>query len=108
MKSKILTCAIVFAVTETCALAQFRAPPPPPTPVIQQNIEVQARGPVHEAFAEPIQLQAEAGLLVSKAPPPPIQEVPPPERPVGDFMWIPGYWSWDADRNDFLWVSACW
>ena len=24
------------------------------------------------------------------------------------FVWVPGYWSWDADRNGYIWVSACW
>ena len=22
--------------------------------------------------------------------------------------WIPGYWAWDDERNDFLWVSGIW
>jgi hypothetical protein len=23
-------------------------------------------------------------------------------------VWVPGYWSWDGDRNGYIWVSACW
>jgi hypothetical protein len=23
-------------------------------------------------------------------------------------VWIPGYWAWDEDRHDFLWVSGVW
>jgi hypothetical protein len=23
-------------------------------------------------------------------------------------QWIPGYWAWDNDRNDFVWVSGIW
>src|SRR5205823_2702124 len=26
----------------------------------------------------------------------------------GDVVWIGGYYHWDDDRNDFLWVSGCW
>jgi len=64
---------------------------------------------VHEAFAEPVTLEVQAGLIVTSRPPADIEEVPPPDRPQGDeFVWVPGYWSWDADRDDFIWVSACW
>ena len=81
---------------------------PPPLPG-QEQPEVLTRGPVNEAFAEPVPLQVQAGLMVPKPPPANIVEVPPADRPQGDhFVWIPGYWGWDADRNDYLWVSACW
>lgn len=86
-------------------LAQYR---PPPIPA-QEQLEVLTRGPVHEAFAEPVPLKVQAGLIVPLPPPANIEEVPPVERPLGDhFVWVPGYWAWDADRNDYIWVSACW
>jgi hypothetical protein len=67
------------------------------------------RGPVHEAFAEPVNQDAEKGLVVPKAPPAPIEELPPDEKPEGDnVVWIPGYWSWDLDKNDYLWISGVW
>ncbi|MCX5658183.1 MAG: hypothetical protein NTW19_00490 [Planctomycetota bacterium] len=82
------------------------SPPPPPA---EEQPEVQTKGAVHEGFAEPVVMQVQAGLVAPKPPPPNIQEVPPVDRPQGDqFVWIPGYWSWDADRNDYVWVSACW
>ena len=28
--------------------------------------------------------------------------------PGDNVVWIPGYWSWDDSRNDFLWVSGIW
>ena len=38
-----------------------------------------------------------------------IEEIPPAERPQGDqYVWVPGYWSWDGDRNNYIWVSGCW
>jgi hypothetical protein len=81
--------------------AQVDEPPPP------KGIEVLARGPVHEAFAlltaEPAPTKA-----VPKRPPKPIEELPPAEKPEGNVLWIGGYWGWDEDRKDFLWVSGLW
>jgi hypothetical protein len=35
--------------------------------------------------------------------------MPPDRKPEGDnVVWIPGYWMWDSDREDFLWVSGFW
>jgi hypothetical protein len=81
---------------------------PPPTPE-QEQPEVLTSGPVHEAFAEPVNLEVQAGLVVPDEPPAQIQEVPPDERPAGSqYVWIPGYWAWDASRQGYIWVSACW
>lgn len=71
--------------------------------------EVQTRGPVHEAFAGIVTYNPEPGVTVSKAPPEPIEELPPEEKPEGDNVtWIPGYWSWDDERKDYLWISGTW
>jgi hypothetical protein len=71
--------------------------------------QVLTRGPVHEAFAGMVTFNPEAGVTVTKAPPDIIEELPPEERPEGDNVaWIPGYWGWDDERNDFLWVSGTW
>jgi len=68
-----------------------------------------ASGPVHEAFAKPVTLEPQAPLIVPKAPLTNLQEVPPAEKPAGaNIVWVAGYWAWDADRNDFIWVSGCW
>src|SRR5438270_10453903 len=70
------------------------APPPPPAP--PEGVEVQARGPVHEAYAEPTQASPEPTPLVDRQPPDPIEEMPPDQKPEGDNVnWIPGYWAWD-------------
>lgn len=82
-------------------------PLPPPAPPAD-GVQVQTRGPIHEAFAQPSE-NAPAGPILGKRPPPPIPEEPPDQKPEGDNVgWIPGYWGWDADRNDFLWVSGTW
>ncbi len=88
--------------------AQDTATTPPAAPA-QEQPEVLSRGPVHEAFAGPVTMKSQAGLIVPLQPPPNIQEVPPAEKPQGSqYAWIPGYWSWDADRLGYIWVSACW
>jgi len=75
----------------------------------QQGAEVLTRGPVHEAFAETVSYNPAAGLIVKKAPPAAIEEMPPDQQLQGDNVsWIPGYWAWDDDRGDFLWVSGIW
>ncbi len=71
------------------------------------GVEVLARGPLHEAFATPLDSQPTASPIVPKEPPEPIEEQPPEQKPEGDNVgWVPGYWAWDAD--DFLWVSGFW
>ena len=47
--------------------------------------------------------------MIPKEPPAAINEVPPDQKPSGDNVeWIPGYWQWDDQRNDFVWVSGVW
>lgn len=70
--------------------------------------EVLTRGPVHEAFLSPVQVNPEPTVVVSQPPPEAITEYPPEEAPDADAVWVPGYWAWDDDTADFLWVSGCW
>ncbi|HZU34312.1 MAG TPA: hypothetical protein VFA18_00300, partial [Gemmataceae bacterium] len=109
--SRFWTLGLLTGVLATAALWAQQAPDagqptsdPPPAP---QGVEVQARGPVHEAFAAPA-AQPEPTILVPKQPPEPINEMPPDTKPDGNMVWIGGYWAWDDDRKDFLWVSGIW
>jgi WXXGXW repeat (2 copies) len=78
-------------------------------PAKLDGVEVLARGPVHEAFAQPASGLQEPGPVAPKEPPKPIDELPPDQRPEGDnVQWIPGYWSWDDDGSDYVWVSGLW
>lgn len=103
--------------------AQLPDVPPPPAdpnaayaapatgqPADDPNIDVQTRGPVHEAYAAPVSGgQAVATIVVQRQPPAPVNEVPPDMKPDSDkAVWIPGYWAWDEERKDFLWVSGVW
>ena len=55
------------------------------------------RGPIHEAFAEPVQLTPLANPVVEKDPPVSITETPA-NRPAGeDMQWINGYWGWNEN-----------
>ena len=77
--------------------------------VATSDLEVLARGPVHEAFAEPVVFDPTAGLIVAKKPPQEIEEVPTDQKPEGDNVaWVSGYWGWDDDRDDFIWISGFW
>ena len=74
----------------------------------EEGVDVLTYGPIHEAFAETIQFDPEPGIIVPKAPPDDIKEIPPEQKPEGDVDWIPGYWAWDDDRADFIWLSGVW
>ena len=72
-----------------------------------EGFETLTRGPLHEAFAEPIVADPIPGLIVAVEPPPPINELMPEFRPDGDdAIWIGGYWGWDQQREDFIWISG--
>jgi hypothetical protein len=89
------------------SIGNSQEPPADEPPPVPKGIEVLARGPVHEAFAslagEPVETKA-----VPKQPPKPLDEMPPAEKPEGDVIWIGGYWAWDDERKDYLWVSGIW
>src|SRR5262245_54095464 len=74
-----------------------------------EGVEVLARGPVHEAYATPTDVSPRISPTINKEPPEPIEETPPDQKPDGnDVSWIPGYWAWDNDADNFLWVSGFW
>ena len=82
---------------------------PPPPVAAEAGAQVLTRGPVHEAFAETVTFDPLPGIVAPKAPPAAIEELPPGQKPAGaNVAWIPGYWGWDDERSDFLWVSGIW
>ena len=77
--------------------------PPPPT-----DPQVLARGPVHEALARPAETPA-ATPIIAKEPPAAIKEIPPAQKPdMPGVEWVPGYWSYDDEKKDYIWVSGTW
>lgn len=73
------------------------------------DFEALLRGPIHEAFAEVYEPDPQPGVLVERRPPEPVDEAPPENMPEGNnVQWIPGYWFWDDEREDFIWISGFW
>jgi len=86
-------------------------PPPnalPEQPTEEEGVEALTKGPIHEAFADPATPDPEPSPVVGKAPPADVPEQPAAYKPEGNFVWIPGNWSWDDDRDDFVWVTGVW
>jgi hypothetical protein len=110
----------VFTMGTLAVLAD--PPPPPPADSIPITIEPQTelitdegdsfetlRGPLHEAFAQPVNHDPEPPVLIPARPPEPLDEIPPEIRPGGsNVIWISGYWAWDETETDFLWISGVW
>jgi len=70
------------------------------------DVEALLRGPIHEAFAEPVDYNPQPGLVVPKAPPELVPEMPPEVKPSADAIWLAGYWAWDDERDDYIWISG--
>jgi hypothetical protein len=104
----ILCCLLAFLLGTALAWGQERDAPLGRIEA-EDGVEVLTRGPVHEAFAETVIFDPEPGHMAPKAPPVAIEEVPPDQRPEGaNVAWVSGYWAWDDERTDFLWVSGIW
>jgi len=102
-------CLVVVLMTFGMGLGPrsiFAAEQAPPVP--EEDIQVLDAGPIHEAFAEAVALDPEPGMTAPKEPPALIEEIPPKQKPEGNVQWIPGYWAWDDERNEYIWVSGIW
>lgn len=78
-------------------------------PVVDEDIQQLTRGPLHEAFAEVQTEEVAPNSIIARQPPEPINELPPQYKPDGENVeWIPGYWAWDEEQEDFLWISGIW
>ena len=102
----LFSAAMVLGLCLGSATIACRAQPAAPEAT---GVQVLTRGPVHEAFAETVSFNPQPGIVVTKTPPEVIEEIPPEQRPEGDnITWIPGYWAWDDERVDFVWISGTW
>ena len=81
-----------------------------PVQVREFEGEPVTRGPIHEAFAEPFSMLPQDTLIVPKTPPAAVEEIPPtrPEQAGSNTEWISGYWAWDTQAEDYIWVSGVW
>ena len=123
MKTHLIGVSILVSVLAAAwgAMILGQEPPPPPDPAAAAaapaaapgaggpGMDVLTRGPVHEAFAQPVNTGAAQVLVIPQKPPDPIEEVPPDAKPDDPrATWLGGYWSWSDDRKDFVWVSGVW
>ena len=51
--------------------------------------------------------QGEVSLSIAVAPPA-LPIYAQPAMPADGYMWTPGYWSWNANDNDYFWVPGTW
>jgi hypothetical protein len=58
-----------------------------------------------EAFPDDA-TRCRAGRVSMSIPPPPRAEVRPKAPPGDDLAWVPGYWSFDDELADFVWISG--
>lgn len=95
--------ALPFLVLSLAPAAMDETKDPEP------GVQIQTRGPVHEAYARPTALDAHPNPLVVEQPPELIPEALPEQKPEGpNVQWIPGYWAWDPEKKEFLWSSGFW
>jgi hypothetical protein len=102
---------LVMGIAGGVMRAQDPNVPPPPPQEQQQppGQETLTGGPMHESFAQPVVYDPKPAPVIAKQPPQQIQELPPDQKPEGpDVQWIPGYWAWDDQRGDYLWISGLW
>ncbi len=63
------------------------------------------RGELVPAAGEPGETRR---VYAPKAPPAPVVERPSGVRPARNAQWIAGYWAWDTELGDFVWVGGSW
>lgn len=84
-------------------------PPAPGAEQSQEDLDLLTKGPLHEAFAEVQQNSPTPNPIVTRQPPEAVKELPPKYQPEGENVeWIPGYWAWDEERENYLWISGIW
>lgn len=115
MNTRLFVCsAVLTGLLWPVRIALSQNPPPLPEPGAQapqtmEGVEALTRGPIHEAFAEPVSNDPVASPVVPKQPPDPIEELPAEARPDDpNAEWVSGYWIWDDEQGEYLWVSGIW
>ena len=77
-----------------------------PVWLIAQPVSSISQGPVHEAF---LSTTTESFILsaITLDPPPAIKEIVPASL-NSQWIWIPGYWEWSTELNNFIWMTGVW
>ena len=76
---------------------------------VDPNLQVLTQGSVHEAFGQPVLFNPGPNPVIPNQPPAAVEELPPDTKPAGNNVeWIPGYWSFEAAQQKFVWTSGIW
>lgn len=106
---RVLAGLLVFGATLSvegpASRAQQLSPPPLEGPVVTTETPTVV-APRHEALRR--EQPRSRTERAPKAPPPPVQEEPSDDRVEPKAQWVPGYWSWSAAKDDFVWVVGLW
>jgi Planctomycete cytochrome C/WXXGXW repeat (2 copies) len=90
------------AATSTPATSDLSSP-------VDPNLQVLTQGSVHEAFGQPVLFNPGPNPVIPNQPPAAVEELPPDTKPAGNNVeWIPGYWSFEAAQQKFVWTSGIW
>jgi hypothetical protein len=111
--------AALLAALAVAASGRSQEPEPVPLPLpggkpapkvssSDAPVVVLDKGPIHEGFVQPGAQVRGKGITAPKAPPLPVDENPPlATLESAGMQWISGYWAWDGQRKDFIWVCGC-
>jgi len=70
--------------------------------------EGETRRATHDALQAPEPRTRADRVYSRQQPPAPIAERPAGVRPGRRAQWVPGYWDWDTEQNQFVWVGGTW
>jgi hypothetical protein len=71
------------------------------------QIKIYEEGPINEAYLSKFGGNNLILDAIPREPPYPINERIPPQTDM-QAEWVPGYWAWQDEINDFVWVSGVW
>ncbi len=72
----------------------------------QQPFEVIGKQIIHEAFVQPI--TSPVPIELAPRQPPAIVKETRPRQPAPQTIWIPGYWCWVRENQNFKWICGIW
>lgn len=75
--------------------------------LFSEEVSLYDGGPIHEAYLQPLTSTFTPLDSIAATPPAPIKETAPSQTD-SQSSWIPGYWAWVPEKNDFIWVSGVW
>lgn len=75
--------------------------------MLRSSILALTLGAAAAPFAATAQAQVSIDVQVNIAPPP-LPYYEQPVIPAEGYLWVPGFWAWDAAEADYYWVPGTW